>query len=780
MIPNYTQKKRYVFSRYYVREIAMVLLSCTTLFLLFSLFTYLYDDPSWFYYNDADVAVRNVCGIVGAQCAALFFYLFGFSSYWLVFLNGFIIFLLLKQRSFAEEWERVAAIGIALVVTATSTHLFHVGRAYAIVPGGFLGARLSALLYGWFDMVGSILLLTTLALVSLILFGRFSFERMMHGAQCVGNFVTSKERCWIPLYKGATGAIYYGSVPLRIVGSYGYRLLNGTLLGEPAEQIVQNEYELFTALKSASKKTEFEYTESPAVPQQLDFIEDSSQETMRSMENYNFDDAMHEPQKPTAASAWHETPITRVSNHHYRLPNLDIFMDVSEQYDDEKIMKDLQQRAVVLEEKLQRFGVSGTVSAIKRGPVVTLFEYEPDIDSKISKIVSLEDDLAMTLQALSIRIIAPIPGRSVVGFEVANKERKSVYFADVIRSDAYAKFKGGLPLILGKDTIGNDVVVDLIKMPHLLIAGSTGSGKSVALNVMLVSLLCKKSPDELRLILIDPKRLEFSSYADIAHLLFPIITDVRKVTPVLKWVVKQMEERYEKMAQCGVRNMQDYNERMQHDASYEKMPYIVVIIDELADLMMTAGREVEDLITRLAQMARAAGIHLIVATQRPSVEVITGLIKVNFPSRISFRVTSKIDSRTILDAMGADKLLGKGDMLFMGSNEASLARIHGAYVSDKEIEDVVNHIRKERPVQYLDLHELVARAEEADLSDADDALLEQVIAFLDEVDEVSISLVQRRFRIGYNRSARLIDLLEARGMITAADGSRTRKVIRMD
>jgi S-DNA-T family DNA segregation ATPase FtsK/SpoIIIE len=461
----------------------------------------------------------------------------------------------------------------------------------------------------------------------------------------------------------------------------------------------------------------------------------------------------------------------------YRLPGLDIFIGVKGEKDDEQLMQELQKSATILEEKLERFGVCGKVQSIKRGPVVTLFEYQPDIDSKISKIIALEDDLAMALQALSIRIIAPIPGRSVVGFEVANKERKNVLFAEIVHSDAFSKCADSLPLVLGKDTIGANVVVDLARMPHLLIAGSTGSGKSVALNGMLVSLLCKKTPDELRMVLIDPKRLEFASYADIPHLLVPIVTDPRKVTPILKWVVRQMEERYERMAVCGVRNIQDYNDRMKQHPEYEKMSFIVVVIDELADLMMTSGREVEDLITRIAQMARAAGIHLIVATQRPSVDVITGLIKVNFPSRISFRVTSKIDSRTILDANGADKLLGRGDMLFLGSSDAQLRRIHGAYVSDKEIESLVKYVRAERPVRYLDLQEIVAQSDEA-VNEADDELLEQVIAFLDEIDEVSISLIQRRFRIGYNRSARIIDLLEARGMIGSPDGGRTRKVIR--
>jgi len=459
------------------------------------------------------------------------------------------------------------------------------------------------------------------------------------------------------------------------------------------------------------------------------------------------------------------------------LPNLNIFTAPNiEQYDG-LVKKELETRAQILQEKLERFGVMGKVVDIKRGPVVTLFEYKPAIDTKLSKILALEDDLAMALQALSIRILAPIPGTAVVGFEVANRELQDVLFADVIQSSIGKQFSGSLPLVLGKDTVGNHVLVDLAKMPHLLIAGSTGSGKSVALNGMLVSLLCKLNPEQLRVILIDPKRLEFASYADIAHLLFPIVTDPKKAAPVLRWVVKEMEARYEKMATCGVRNIFDYNMCLQHEQHQERLPFIVVIIDELADLMMTVGREVEDSITRIAQMARAAGIHMIVATQRPSVDVITGLIKVNFPSRISFRVTSKIDSRTILDCSGADKLLGRGDMLFLDATKSLLSRIHGAYLSNKEIDAVVNHIRAERVVEYLELPE--AEIDQHDvLLEGDDQLYDQVVAFLEGIDEISISLLQRRFRIGFNKSARMISILESRGLILPADGSKTRKVVR--
>jgi len=783
MMPEY-QNKRYVMSHFFMREILMLVLGAVSLFLICSLATYHASDNSWFFYNSSHHAVRNVCGTVGANTAATLVYLFGASAWWFVGILLFACSLLLRQRVLHEEWERLAAFGLLVVITTSLSQAFKYDFLSRTVPGGFLGLHTYIFLHTWLDAIGASIFLCTMLAISIILLGRFSFAQVSSASKSVGSFVMSKDRCWIPLYRGATSVAYYGARPLRAIGTYGYQLLNGSLLGEPAQAAVDQEYQAFQDLVFARGQKEHEVSASEA--SMMEHRAMDSQQT--SQEDMHMQSAALQEETPRAhryeRTVYEELDIPANHQAHlakektYRLPGLDIFIGVQSDRDDDRLMQDLQKSATILEEKLERFGVSGKVQSIKRGPVVTLFEYQPDIDSKISKIIALEDDLAMALQALSIRIIAPIPGRSVVGFEVANKERKNVSFADIVHSQAFAQCSDSLPLVLGKDTIGTNVVVDLTRMPHLLIAGSTGSGKSVALNGMLVSLLCKKTPDELRLVLIDPKRLEFASYADIPHLLVPIVTDPRKVTPILKWVVRQMEERYERMSQCGVRNIQDYNERMQRHPEYEKIPFIVVVIDELADLMMTSGREVEDLITRIAQMARAAGIHLIVATQRPSVDVITGLIKVNFPSRISFRVTSKIDSRTILDANGADKLLGRGDMLFLGSSDAQLRRIHGAYVSDKEIEDLVAYVRAERPVRYLDLQEIVAQSEESGLNEADDELLEQVIAFLDEIDEVSISLIQRRFRIGYNRSARIIDLLESRGMIGAPDGGRTRKVIR--
>ncbi len=438
----------------------------------------------------------------------------------------------------------------------------------------------------------------------------------------------------------------------------------------------------------------------------------------------------------------------------------------------------LAQQAQTLEEKLAQFDIQGSVVAMHAGPVVTLFEYQPDIKVKVSRILSLEDDLAMALKALSIRIIAPIPGRSVVGFEVANQHRQDVVMARILQSDDFKKYTGALPMIFGQDTLGNDVIADLAKMPHLLIAGSTGSGKSVALNAMLVSLLCSLQPHELKLIIIDPKRLEFAAYDGIAHLLFPIVTDTKKAIPILKWVVQTMEKRYEIMAKFGVRNLGDYKIAAQKNKDMEEMPFMVVIIDELADLMMTAGKAVEDSIARIAQMARAAGIHMIIATQRPSVDVITGMIKVNFPNRVAFKVTSKIDSRTILDAGGAEKLLGRGDMLFLDASKSHLVRVHGAYISDHEIHDVVAQIKKQATVQYLDVVDQFTQHESEDFFDGDDELYKEIVQFIQEIDEISISMLQRRFRIGYNRSARFISILESKGLIMTVDGGKTRRVVK--
>ncbi|BDC34627.1 hypothetical protein Noda2021_05850 [Candidatus Dependentiae bacterium Noda2021] len=607
------------------------------------------------------------------------------------------------------------------------------------MAGGFIGHHIGTFLSTSLDTAGAVLLLNSFFLMGLILVTRCSLFTMAHQA------CRAVVYCWSHGIKPAVLACYE-LMRKPLYAPADDKLYHDAEQHKPLDiDIIEHCAPEIEHIKASSK------VETPA----------RSASTSSKGVSYN----LSKPDEDTAKI---------VAD--YIRPSIEIFTLTKNDHQESALLTELEKSAKILQEKLERFGVQGRVVSIKRGPVVTLFEYQPAIDSKISKIIALEDDLALALQAMSIRILAPIPGKSLVGFEVANKNRKNVLIAQLIRSEEYQNGKHKLPLILGEDTIGASVIVDLTKMPHLLVAGSTGSGKSVALNTMLISLLCGCTPEQLRLILIDPKRLEFAPYADIAHLLFPIITDPKKAISALKWAVQHMEERYQKMAEAGARTINDYNELHKNNPE-EQFPYLVVMIDELADLMMTAGKEIEDLITRLAQMARAAGIHLMVATQRPSVDVITGLIKVNFPSRISFRVTSKTDSRTILDASGADKLLGRGDMLFLSASEGHLKRVHGAYVSDEEIAQVVNHIQKQRTVSYLDLSSSVQENNDA-IDDVDEQLMKDILQFLDEIDEVSISLLQRKFRIGYNRSARIIDALENRGFVAASSGSKTRKVIR--
>jgi S-DNA-T family DNA segregation ATPase FtsK/SpoIIIE len=406
-----------------------------------------------------------------------------------------------------------------------------------------------------------------------------------------------------------------------------------------------------------------------------------------------------------------------------------------------------------------------------------MYEFEPASGVKVNKIVNLEDDLALTMGGKSVRIIAPLPGKAAVGIEIPNNERETVWLKEIIGHNKFQKAESKLTLALGKDTEGFPYVSDLARMPHLLVAGATGSGKSVSINSMILSLLYKATPEQVRLLMIDLKMLELSIYEGIPHLLLPVVTNPRKSAMALHWAVKEMEKRYEILAAKGSRNIIGYNQVV---SEKERLPYIVIMIDELADLMMTTSHEVERLITRLAQMARAAGIHLILATQRPSVDVLTGLIKANFPARISFKVSSKHDSRTIIDQVGSEHLLGAGDMLFVSNSTSRLLRIHGAFVTEKEILKVVEHCKAQSEPRYLEeevLKQLEQRGSESgEEEELSDALYDQAVSLVAETRQASISMVQRRLRIGYNRAARLIERMEREGVVGPADGAKPREV----
>lgn len=480
----------------------------------------------------------------------------------------------------------------------------------------------------------------------------------------------------------------------------------------------------------------------------------------------------------------------------YQVPSLEILQyRPARQADlDRKAMLDLAQR---LEKSLADYQVKGRVTQIHPGPVVTMFEFAPAAGTKLSKITALSSDLAMILEAQRVRIVAPIPGKAVVGIEVPNVTRETVYAKEILSDATFAQSKSMLTLALGKDIVGVPVCVDLAKMPHLLIAGTTGSGKSVAVNVMIASILFRASPEEVKVIMIDPKMLELSIYEGIPHLLLPVVTDPKKANLALKWAVDEMDRRYDVISKAGVRDIASYNRKVELQESepkpsspqpqgmseepsepLHKLPFIVVIIDEFADLMMVASKEVEVSVARIAQKARAAGIHLVLATQRPSVDVITGLIKANFPSRIAFQVASRIDSRTILDTQGAESLLGMGDMLFTDRGQA-LRRIHGALITDDEIHKLVEHLKKQgSPIYDMDI--LKPREGEEDAGgeeDMEDELYDQAVRIVAESQQASISMVQRRLRIGYNRAARMIERMEREGVVSKADGAKGREVL---
>lgn len=499
------------------------------------------------------------------------------------------------------------------------------------------------------------------------------------------------------------------------------------------------------------------------------------------------------------------TPIKRGD---FELPKIS-FLNYEDNPENSFDIDQLRKMAAQIEQTLRDFKVEGSIRDICPGPVITVFEFSPAPGVKISKIANLSDDLAMALSALSVRIVAPIPGKGVVGIEVPNPKREIVFMKEIIADKVfYENKKMALPMGLGKDTAGNPVVTDLAKMPHLLVAGATGSGKSVAVNTMITSLLYKNSPDDVRMIMVDPKMLEFSIYADIPHLLLPVVTDPKKATAALNWAVQEMEQRYQRLADLNVRNIKGYNQKVEKltaqaeqdmndgvedspaimslgiDAKgqpkHKHLPYIVVIIDEFADLMMTASKDVETAVARLAQKARAAGIHLILATQRPSTDVITGLIKANFPTRIALRVTSKTDSRVILDSNGAENLLGMGDMLFVPPGTSYVQRVHGAYVSEDEIEQIVDFLKSQGTPEYNEA--ILASAEEdeeaEDIEEWDrDEHYADAVRLVVESKQASISMIQRKLRVGYNRAARMVEMMEKEGLVSAPDGCRPREVL---
>lgn len=830
-VSNFKRVIRRFISIRLMDEVLIIFLLGITLFLGFSLFSYDNTDNSFLHFSNEKNVVFNFCGRLGANVSAFLFYYLGVSSFLILLFP--LLFIILKFNHIEAKREYLRFLGLFILTLAAAGTLEYLNlKFFELHKGGLIGFRLYKFISFYFNPSGSILIFSLLFILSVILVCRVSIIILLHDLVSLSSLISVSVLSVFSIdLKG-----FYIS-PISFEDAYendSYELLSNLTFCEPEEflsylsnyfifivhcdevnslkitpafedkaapeYVVSNKYDshveaaglLDSELKLLVLKfSKFKVSSIKSQPRYVHF----SKLAIRLLPNsviskniFNFikicySHLFNDLGSNKDLQVIPELPLNKVeSKIEYTLPNITMFATQrTNSKNNELLEKECKEQAHKLEEKLFHFGVNGKVTAIRPGPVITLFEYAPDINTKISKITSLEDDLALALEAMSIRILAPIPGRSVVGFEISNHNRETVSLSDILMSSNFKNNNANLPIVLGVDIVGAPLIEDLVSLPHLLIAGSTGSGKSVGLNSMLVSLLCKLKPSELKLILVDPKRLEFASYTDIPHLIFPIITDARKVSLVLKWVVSEMDRRYSVMANHGVRNLFDYTtlyKSISSQKDMEFMPWMVIIIDELADVMMVAGKEVEFYITRIAQMARAAGIHMIVATQRPSVDVVTGIIKVNFPSRIGYRVSSKIDSKTILDGSGAEKLLGRGDLLYLNPKASQLERIHGPYISDKEIKMFADSLRAQQKAQYLDIHELTNTNNGMNDSERDE-LYSEVVNYVKTIDEISISMLQRRYRIGFNRSARLIEQLERDGLLAPAQGSKPRKVLRM-
>nr|WP_302596356.1 DNA translocase FtsK [uncultured Cellulosilyticum sp.] len=655
--------------------------------------------------------------------------------------------------------------------------------------GGFIGAALGYLLLSLFGLYGTYVVLSVLTAVWLLIVTQFPIFSWIH-VRCSEVFAnmsknlkshskyTKQPKIRVGKLKDEVKgeeAYNFESIPIYNASEYqgdkGINIVDESAdvpsyLDEMQEQL---EEEVFDAYEQTLSESHM--TPSQEVP--LTQTTSNQNASVAPGRNMPLDLGSKDESLSQSTNVSVQNPTQPMKE--YTFPSIELLNKVQVPYSKDASKKSLS-NAKKLEETLASFGVEAKVTQIHKGPAVTRYELQPKQGVKVSKIVNLADDIALNLAAPNIRIEAPIPGKAAVGIEVANESSEMVYLRDVIDSDRFIAYPSKLAFALGKDIAGKPIVTDIAKMPHILIAGATGSGKSVCINTLITSILYKARPDEVKLIMIDPKVVELSVYNGIPHLLIPVVTDPKKAAGALFWAVNEMTRRYNLFAENNVRDMKGYNEKQVEESM--RLPQIVIIIDELADLMMTGAKEVEDAICRLAQMARAAGIHLVIATQRPSVDVITGVIKANIPSRLAFAVSSGTDSRTILDMTGAEKLLGKGDMLFYPVGESKPIRIQGAFISDKEVESIVNAIRTDE-VNYEE--SVIQTLETATVATGDgqdeDALLEDAIAFAAGKEKLSISMLQRYFRIGFNRAARLMDALESRGIVGPDEGSKPRRVL---
>ena len=751
------------------KEIVSIILIFIVIFSLISLLTYSPDDPS-IHHVGTSAEIENFFGFFGAHLAGFLIGLFGLGAFLIpiLFFIGFIEFS--KSRS-GQALSVMAAGGIILTVSLGSLLSFFQETYFLFgndfTAGGMIGLPIKSFLLHYANWTGGMVILFFLLIIGFILstgisvaagvrnFGKFSYAA---GGQVKNTYASvlekrkNKKREVKPPKKKK----------ISILKNRNKTKTNDKKFPLPFQKPKDREPEKTSKADTGDDESNIVIKET-LPPKSLRSVPVLKQQVFESM---RFDGRT-------------------------KLPSIAFLNDAEVQIDAAVDHENLKFQSKLLEQKLDDFGVKGKVETVVPGPVITRFEFKPAPGVKINKVVNLTDDLALALRAISIRIIAPIPGRAVIGIEVPNAKREIVVFKDIASSRAFHQSKSKLTLGMGKDIVGNPVVANLEDMPHLLIAGATGTGKSVGLNAMICSLLYKSLPEDVKMIMIDPKRIELSVYDGIPHLISPVVTDMKKATNALFWAVREMERRYKLLSESRVRNIIQYNRKIEKEAQApkpveeneevvvkEKLPYIVIIIDELADLMMVGSRDVEVGLARLAQMARASGIHLIIATQRPSVDVLTGVIKANFPTRLSFQVSSKTDSRTIIDSNGAETLLGNGDMLFLPPGTAKLQRIHGAYISEDELMRVIEFLKEQKPPEYV--HEILEAPEKESDNGEDreyDERYDEAVALVTKSGQASISMIQRHLRIGYNRAARIVEVMEEEGVVGPSDGVKAREVL---
>lgn len=780
------------------REILGIVLLGFALFIFLSLFSYSPRDIA-FLVSIPNQPPENYVGIFGAWFGFLLFMTIGASSYWLPLLIagwGLSCFFEREERSFLIK----SAASIVLMISfAIMLHMQTLIDPKAFVArhnitgfGGVIGEKATeAFLYPFFGIKGSSIAVVTAFTVSFLL---ITEKRIFIALDVFWRFLLQVKE-WTLFLKDQLVELIQRR--MSAVPASSQKRTTRRFVRDPEEDEEEDEYEEDDEEYEDEDEEEDdeEYEDEDEEDDDEEYEDEDEEEDEEEEEEPpkrgllgrkrknapKINDNKPDPKGATAAS-FNVAMSPNMPN--YKLPPISLLDDAPQ--NKKKLDENLEENSAVLESTLRDFGIEAQVVEVTRGPVITRYEIQLAPGIKVQKITNLQDDIALAMRAASLRILAPIPGKAAVGIEIPNKHASAVVMKELLLSHEFQNFKGQIPFVLGKDVSGKPVVADLATMPHLLIAGATGSGKSVCVNSIILNILFYASPDDVKFLMVDPKMVEMTSFNILPHLITPVITDPKKVPMGLAWVVNEMERRYSVFARVGVRNIQGYNtlpkqQKQNPDPEGEpypeKYPYIVVLIDELADLMMLAPTEVESAIMRLAQLSRAVGIHLILATQRPSVDVITGVIKANFPARIAFQVSSRVDSRTILDSIGAEKLLGRGDLLFLPPGSSKLLRAQGAWVKDKEINEVLGFI-KEQGLQWTprDIFEEAKKQSSLNAVD-DDPLYEDAVSIIKETQQASVSILQRRLRVGYTRAARLMDLLEAKGIVGPYKGSKARDIL---